>query len=181
MFAEGAGGGTQQRMKRLRENTTPQDSELVRELLRDVVWGVISPQMFQKYCKLAAADVQVAVNTRDPAFRFADLEKFGGLDDGGNYPNNVWEDFVTAVKPPHFHDPGYFRPPMGGTKSTDQVRHVSQKINDPHALVAQMFEFYQQVCFSVRHYETNDRLLNLVYKQKHPPYTYQFALSLSQS
>jgi hypothetical protein len=150
-----SGGGTQQRLKRLRETTLPQDSALVRELLRDVVWGVISPQLFQKYCKLAAADVQAAVKTNDPAFHFADLEKFGGLGDGGNYPNNVWKELQGALKPPHFHDLGFFRPPMGDMKSTAQVRHVSQKINDPHALFAQMFEFYQQVCFSVRHSETN--------------------------
>ena len=136
-------GGVQQRLKRARVEEPAPRSLLAEELVRDTMWGVISPQLLQRYAALAGKDVAAAVAYKRPDFVFTDLQRLGGLGSSGVHPNNTWADLKSVLRPHHFRDLGEFRPPMTVPGKTI-ASNFRQDINDPHAFFAQMFESYPE-------------------------------------
>ena len=140
-------GGSNRRLKRALRDVTSTESLLAKELVRDCVWGEISPQILQKYARLADLDVEAALDTGDKSFHFKSLRKLGHLGAKGNSPATVWRDLEHILEPSRFHDLCDFHPWL--TIRTDtgrEAQQVRQDINDPHAVFAQLFELYPEAC-----------------------------------
>ena len=144
IFERPLGGGGAKRVKRIQDCLHPAESALAKALLADTVWGTISPQQLQRYCKLADEDLKNAVAAGDPNFFYHSLRKLGGLGTSGQHPNQVYQQMKTLLEPAKFHDLGNFQPPMKRLRGPGAFP-VEQHINDPHAMFAQIFEHYPQV------------------------------------
>ena len=139
-------GGLHARLARTQaaEGPRPLTSELAVLLVQEALWGHISPPLLQKICAAASSDVKCAVLARNPAFHFDELDRLGGLGSEGEHVNNIWKEFKTILEPSQFHANETFSCPMKKIAARNGYVTSSQPINDPHAMLADIWKYYPE-------------------------------------
>ena len=135
-------GGLQQRMAKAQAEEH-KESGAAKFLVQEAVWGHIQMPFIQKLCALICEDVAAAAASKDKTFRYESLIKLAGIGTNGKYSCHMWTEFESLLTPSSFSCKSTFRCPML-RPNKKAFSYVDQPINDPHAMLSEIFNFYPE-------------------------------------
>ena len=136
-------GGVQQRRKRQREDEN-EESGVAKYLVEEAVWGHLSAPAVQRIASLANLDVCRAVDSRNPAYTYDSLRLLSGMGGSGEYPNHMWTELKGMLSNSKFLCRTVISMPMKILGTRGRFRQVQQSINDPHVMLADIYEHYPE-------------------------------------